>query len=395
MQAVLIGKQDSTMLSPVKLSGEDGFSEAWLQKVLFENSSLLGAADLSGGLDPILPISRELPLRGASSKVFLDIFAVRRSGRPVLVECKLWRNPQARREVIGQILEYAALMSGLTYSDLEAQLKASNAISAGGLYPHVAERDDNPIEEKNFIDSMSQCLARGDFDLVIAGDGIRSDVVSVVELLEHSMSGGSSLSLVEINVWRRGEENFVIATPPLRVERRSYSPRAILVGDEEEISEETPAKTHVRDPEKQEKNRIFWTAIIEDCDFDHPDQPAPKRLNVNSIRVPFPEPAGWVTCYRIASSRKRMGIFMHLSGHDGRRVFEELERRQAEFTEEFPGLKFTADDEHYKDGKPTIYITQEIDITDDATIDQQKMWFKTNINRWVNIFRPALTAANR
>ena len=69
---------------------------------------------------------------------------------------------------------------------------------------------------------------------------------------------------------------------------------------------------------------------------------------------------------------------MHLSGHDGRRVFEELERRQAEFTEEFPGLKFTADDEHYKDGKPTIYITEEIDITDDATIDQQKMWFKTN-----------------
>ena len=56
----------------------------------------------------IIPLCRELPLRGSTSTVYLDILAVRASGRPVLIECKLWKNPQARREVVGQILEYGA-----------------------------------------------------------------------------------------------------------------------------------------------------------------------------------------------------------------------------------------------------------------------------------------------
>jgi hypothetical protein len=37
----------------------------------------------------------------------IDNFMVSPSGLPVLVECKLWRNPEARREVVSQILDYA------------------------------------------------------------------------------------------------------------------------------------------------------------------------------------------------------------------------------------------------------------------------------------------------
>lgn len=57
--------------------------------------------------------------------MYLDILAVRASGRPVLIECKLWKNPQARREVIGQILEYGALLQGQSYADVDAQVKAT------------------------------------------------------------------------------------------------------------------------------------------------------------------------------------------------------------------------------------------------------------------------------
>ena len=37
----------------------------------------------------------------------VDALYVNAAGRLILAEFKLWRNPQARREVIGQILDYA------------------------------------------------------------------------------------------------------------------------------------------------------------------------------------------------------------------------------------------------------------------------------------------------
>ncbi len=35
----------------------------------------------------------------------------------MLVEAKLWRNPEARRKVIGQILDYAKELSRWNYED--------------------------------------------------------------------------------------------------------------------------------------------------------------------------------------------------------------------------------------------------------------------------------------
>ena len=50
-----------------------------------------------------VPICTELSTPAGA----IDNFMVTPSGLPVLVECKLWRNPEGRREVIGQILDYA------------------------------------------------------------------------------------------------------------------------------------------------------------------------------------------------------------------------------------------------------------------------------------------------
>jgi hypothetical protein len=36
-------------------------------------------------------------------------------GRICLVECKLWHNPESVREVVGQILDYAAVVAALSY----------------------------------------------------------------------------------------------------------------------------------------------------------------------------------------------------------------------------------------------------------------------------------------
>ncbi len=48
---------------------------------------------------------------------YADLLAVEASGRPVIVEVKLAKNPEAKRGIVAQVLSYAAFLQG---SDVEA-----------------------------------------------------------------------------------------------------------------------------------------------------------------------------------------------------------------------------------------------------------------------------------
>jgi hypothetical protein len=86
------------------------YDEKWLQRLLYEHAELIPLKDIDTGDGVVVPLCRELSIPGHGGNVYLDLLGVSRTGRLVLVECKLWRNPQARREVIAQITEYAALL---------------------------------------------------------------------------------------------------------------------------------------------------------------------------------------------------------------------------------------------------------------------------------------------
>ena len=111
------------------------FDEKWLQKVLFENIELIKVCDPVYDKVKIVPLCRELTLNDGIRNLFLDVLAVTETGRLVLIECKLWKNPQARREVLAQTLEYATLMQKLSYSDLAAKLKKHIHLEARTQFP--------------------------------------------------------------------------------------------------------------------------------------------------------------------------------------------------------------------------------------------------------------------
>jgi hypothetical protein len=102
--------------------------------------------------------------------VFLDILAVTETGRLVLVECKLWKNPQARREVLAQIIEYATLLQSLSYSDLVARLHRYMDASNGDPIINRFKSLGVEVDEGLLIDRISRSLRLGDFQMVIAGD---------------------------------------------------------------------------------------------------------------------------------------------------------------------------------------------------------------------------------
>src|SRR5260221_5321755 len=65
----------------------------------------------------------------------IDKFMVTPAGLPVLVECKLWRSHEGRREVIGQILDYAKELSRWSSSDVQREVSRR------------LKRDGNPLLE--------------------------------------------------------------------------------------------------------------------------------------------------------------------------------------------------------------------------------------------------------
>ncbi len=157
--AVFIGENKSEVFERYHLSSGDGMNESWLQEQLFTFPALLNHLP-NCQHDPIIPICRELPMAGASSTVFLGIFAVRKSGRPVLVECKLWRNSQARREVIGQTLKYGALVRDMSYSDIQAIISRKLQMREDNPLFSIVSKHYEDVHKSTFFDNHEQSANR-------------------------------------------------------------------------------------------------------------------------------------------------------------------------------------------------------------------------------------------
>ena len=94
------------------------FSEKQIQDLVFENPLCLPISDIDESYNPVLPVCKELRT-GAGD---IDILMVTPNGDLLIVETKLWKNPGSRREVVGQVLDYAKELSMWSYSDLEREI---------------------------------------------------------------------------------------------------------------------------------------------------------------------------------------------------------------------------------------------------------------------------------
>ena len=142
----------------------------------------------------------ELPLRVG----FVDNLMVTPEGNIVIVEVKLWRNPEARRKVVAQVLDYATALFELDYDRLEAAVKKAEFDGAERpvhLYDLVDGADALP--EKMFVDRVNRNLREGRIVVLIVGDGIRSDAESLVTGLQAHANFHFTLALVEMPVYAR------------------------------------------------------------------------------------------------------------------------------------------------------------------------------------------------
>lgn len=203
-QPVIIGQKGAQKLNRIPLNNGT-FKEEWLQRALEETPSILPTAEIAPIFAPLICIAREVRLKtDDNNSGRIDNLYISKHGHLVIVETKLWNNPEARREVVGQILDYAKEVKEWVYDKLNTIYQAYHKTKNSLFDALVAAGYQAPEAEADFIDTVNQSIHCAQFLLMIVGDGIRSGVEKIAEYMNASPTMQHRLALCELEVYDMG-----------------------------------------------------------------------------------------------------------------------------------------------------------------------------------------------
>jgi hypothetical protein len=215
--------------------GGDDRGEKFLQDLVHAHPQVLPMAEIEPAFEPLISVCIELET-GAGR---LDNLWLTPNGGIVLGECKLIRNPQSRREVVAQALDYARAISGWHYEELEAAVRKALKSASTTLWSFVKDHPENSFDdESQFVDAIERRLRAGRLLALIIGDGIQEGAETLVGALQLHAGLHLGLSLVELSLWKGGsEELLVVPRIPLRT---VIVERGIVVVSSESVTIEPP-----------------------------------------------------------------------------------------------------------------------------------------------------------
>ena len=191
------------------------FNELWLQELIAENPSILPTADIGEEYAPLICIGREVPVGQGETKGYIDNLFISPSGHLVIVETKLFRNQEARRTVVAQVIDYAKELQQWDAEMLDevaadyfyrTEGQASKIIDVMAKYGFLTMSD-----ESTLVDNINQNLESASFLLMIVGDGIRTGVKQLADFLNENTSMRFNLALAEMEVYQLS--NGVVVVP--------------------------------------------------------------------------------------------------------------------------------------------------------------------------------------
>lgn len=186
--------------------GVGNHSEQWLQALIQTHPDILPVAEIEPGFGTLIPAAREIPCGHG----YIDNLYLTPSGDIVLVETKLWRNSEIRREVVAQVLDYVSALAAMSFESFQlAVSKGDNAPKR--LYDLISGNPD-ALEEADFIDAVTSNLRRGRMLVIVLGDGIRSETEALAGLLQSHAGAHFTFALVEVATWRN-DAGDILAIP--------------------------------------------------------------------------------------------------------------------------------------------------------------------------------------
>ena len=183
--------------------------EASLHRLIQENPNLLPLA----GSPRLTVLGSEVRLGNG----YADILAVEPTGRPAIIEVKLARNPEARKEIVSQVLAYAAFLQGMSVEGLEQGLlgKGSAVASSGSIFGAVQAQDqERAVDADTFTASLQEYLDQGNFRLVLVLDEISAELERIVTYLDAITVHALTIDVITLSSY---EVNGVKVALPQRV----------------------------------------------------------------------------------------------------------------------------------------------------------------------------------
>lgn len=379
-------------LAPIgQHSGIDAVSEAEIKALVQAYPSSLPISEIDPMFANPVPICMELNTPAGP----IDNFMVTPSGLPILVECKLWRNPEGRREVVGQILDYAKELSRWSSSDVQREVSRRLKQDGNPLLELVRAADPS-VDEVSFNDALTANLRRGRFLLLIVGDGIREGVEAIAEYLQAHAGLHFSLGLVEMPIYALPDGGKIVV--PRVLARTAVITRTVVAvpagfaidGPQAPSGEADvdPDRTALSDTQQQ-----FWASFLSTLHLDDPDQaiPRPPRQGYFTLSLPSPGGSAWLTVYR-DTRLNEVGVFLTSSrGGPGEYAMLAIVDDAASVLQEIGG---TAELRYSREGRPRIADSIRVSSLDDLEIRNRAFaWLAERVNTFVNVMRPRVRSA--
>ena len=370
----------------VSLSTNSEFNEEQLQQLVHEHPEALPINEIDAAFEGAISICRELNTPAGP----IDNFLITPSGLPVIVECKLWRNPQARREVVGQVLDYAKELARWSSADIEREAARRGVPSIIDL---VRARHPE-VDEADFHDTLTTSLERGRCLLLILGDGIRGGVEAIFEHLHDQGALQFSFGLVEMPIYDvpgGGQLALprVLAKAPVEVRRVVELPAGLGLEDESQAEDQIDPDTRALGDDRAQ----FWSEFLAVLDLDDPDQPLPRATRQGFIAFVLPAPgaSAWINVYRDIT-KGAVGLYLTYTRETVRaQAVEALMRDHAD--DILVDLGETVSRYDAKDWSPPIDERHFGDLSDAAIRADALVWLADRTNTFINVLRPAIRSA--
>ncbi len=375
------------------ISRKSGFSEREIQDLIFKHPDCLPISDIDESYNPVIPICKELWTPAGP----LDIFMITPNGDLVIIETKLWYNPEARRKVVAQVLDYATEMSRWSYSDLQREINRKTDSKGNSLYQIAIERQPNlTLGEVDFVDAVSKNLRIGKMLLIIAGDGIREGAKGIAEFLNKAGNLNFTLAMIELPIYQTND-NKTIIFPRTIVKTIEIQKINIEVPEGFKLTEDlTQVETDYLNKEvsketiqRREFFTDFWSKFINQLNLDDPGQPLPSvSMTQNLYIYPDEEKHTWISAY-FSQSTKRIGVYYRFHRTQSSQNIKEF---LSEFTEEIKNelggqIIWNWEQSDMKAFSVMLPIT---DVYDSKNRQQIIDFFNLWINKFVNVIRPRL-----
>jgi len=148
--------------------------EAELQKIVYERPDLLKSEQQSAD---IYSIDREVTVPSGR----IDVLDIDKNGTVLIIEVKLNKNLQLRREVLGQLLDYYSDIQGLSYYELNSltNRKLENIIKKGEFEEETREKIEYNLKNDGIKLMIVTDESNDNLEKILAADKNNIDLIVI------------------------------------------------------------------------------------------------------------------------------------------------------------------------------------------------------------------------